>query len=189
MIILEGPDNSGKSTLGKKLAKKFDLVLRHSIRPDKSLVTHEVLKHSRDQLIPSRVIQDRVYAISEYVYGTIIRGKTALGPFHAQALRDLYSRDHLIIYCRPSKKTILNNKGRDQMEGVLDNHEAIIDEYDEVVVDINRYSNNWVITYDWEVMPFDYIVERVAAHLSMMDSRESSIQYLTEFKHAEPQEG
>lgn len=189
MIILEGPDNSGKSTLGRKLAKKFDLVLKHSIRPDKSWVTHEVLRHSRSQLIPSRIIQDRVYAISEYIYGNIIRGHTALGPFHAQALRDLYSRDHLIIYCRPQMKTILNNKGRDQMEGVLDHHEAIVKEYDDVMGDIARYSSNRVISYDWETMPNEYIYERVAAHLLEMDSRESSIQYLTEFRHAKPQEG
>jgi len=184
MIILEGADNSGKSTLGKKLAKKFHLPLVHSSRPKGNLLPLEILSHSNNQLKPSKTIQDRVYAISEYVYGHVIRGKTDLGAHHAIALEDLYSRDHLIIYCRPNLKTILKNVGREQMEGVIDNHPELVNEYDELMVDIGRYSNNKVVRYDYELDPINYVYERVADHLSKLYSQESSIHFLTRIKHA-----
>jgi len=70
------------------------------------------------------------------------------------------------------------------MEGVIDNHPALVNEYDELMVDIGRYSNNKVVRYDYELDPINYVYERVADHLSKLYSQESSIHFLTRIKHA-----
>lgn len=150
MIILEGADNSGKSTLGEYLSNKLNLPLRHSEKPNPEWTPVEALGHSSRQLRPQSAILDRVYALSEYVYGPICRGASALGEQHQEALLDLYNRPYLIIYCRPHLSTILRNGGRDQMEGVLENHQKIVEEYDRLMDDVSRFSCCQVVNYDWQ---------------------------------------
>lgn len=150
MIILEGPDNSGKSTLGVTLAKALETTTRHSIRPAPGSTPLQCLEHSARQLRPQRVILDRVFAISESIYGPICRGQSAMERHTREAILDLYQRPYLIIYCRPRSKTILDNKGRDQMPGVLENHQKIIAAYDRIMLDISRFSKCRVIQYDWQ---------------------------------------
>lgn len=182
MIIIEGPDNAGKTTLAKKLSKRLDLPMVHSVRPKRGDSPEVVLSHSNSQLQPQNAILDRVYAISEWVYGRVIRGKTALGHFHSQALLDLYHRPYLIIHCRPKMETILDNRGRDQMAGVIDNHKRIVEEYDYIMADLNRFSHCTVVSYDWESNSFDILANRCSGHLSRNHSRFTSVEYLTKFK-------
>lgn len=150
MIIIEGPDNSGKSTLGVKLSLDLKLPLIHSEKPNPDWTPEQALEHATRQLRPRVALLDRVYTISEYVYGPICRGRSALSELHPEALLDLYCRNYLIIYCRPSDKAILNNKGRDQMEGVLENHSKIIKEYDRLMTEVEIFGSNTVIRYNWE---------------------------------------
>lgn len=182
MIIIEGPDNAGKTTLANKLSKRLGLPVVHSVRPKRGDSEGVVLSHSNSQLQPQNAILDRVYAISEWVYGRVIRGKTALGHFHSQALLDLYHRPYLIIYCRPEMETILNNKGRKQMAGVLEHHQKIVEEYDYIMTDLNRYSHSTVVRYDWEINNFDLLANRCQAHLDRNHSRFTSVEYLTKFR-------
>ena len=150
MIIIEGCDNSGKSMLAAQLSKALDIPARHSSRPDPKWTSVQALEHSSRQLRPQRAILDRVYSISEPIYGPIVRGKNALGDCARQAILDLYQRPYLIIYCRPHVDTILRNAGREQMEGVIENHRQLVQRYDDFMLDIIRFSKCTVIQYDWE---------------------------------------
>lgn len=182
MIIIEGPDNAGKSTLAEKLSKALNIPVIHSVRPEKGWKEKDVLYHSTWQLRPQEAILDRVYAISEYVYGRVIRGKTALGELHSEALFDLYNRPYLIIYCRPDDNVILDNKGRDQMDGVIQHHQTIIDEYDVLMEEIKRFSIGSVIHYDWKSTIFDNLVAKCNKHLTDFHSRNISSQFMTKFR-------
>lgn len=150
MIIIEGPDNSGKSTLSAKLAKDLGTTYRHSVKPDPKWTPLEALAHSAMTLRPQRVILDRLYAISESIYGPIVRGRSALGDKAQEAILDLYQRPYLVIYCRPDIKTITKKNGRDQMPGVIENHLMLIKGYDEFMGDMAFFSKSQVIYFDWE---------------------------------------
>lgn len=168
MIILEGPDNAGKTALGNHLAAKLETIVRHSVRLTGN--EQECLAHSRRQLLPQRAILDRVYAISEPVYGPICRGKSSLGAWGAEAIMDLYHRPYLIIYCRPPSSVILKNDGREQMEGVIENHAAIIAGYDKIMTDIAMFSHCTVVRYDWtDKSSLPSLVETCRQHLLKHD--------------------
>lgn len=180
MIIIEGPDNSGKSTLAERLSQELKIPVIHSQRPSGS--PSEILEHSFKQLQPQMAILDRVYAMSEYVYGPICRGATDLGDLHHKALIDLYNRPYLIIYCRPPMETILKNDGRDQMEGVLDNHQAIVERYDELMMEVSRFTTGKVIQYDWTKVGIMTVVGYAKKHHKEMHSQAVSSLYMTMFK-------
>lgn len=170
MIIIEGADNCGKTMLGERLAKQLQVPLRHSEKPNPAWTTRECRDHSMRQLVPQRVILDRVYAMSETIYGPICRGQSALGDYAQEALLDLYHRPHLIIYCRPPLEVILKNNGREQMEGVLDNHKAIVEAYDRLYWDMLRFSKCLIIQYDWkDKTSFPDLLNRCQNHLGLYD--------------------
>lgn len=182
MIIIEGADNSGKSTLGARLSKDLGVPLLHSVRPDPHSNEHACLRHSRDQLMPKHAILDRVYAISEPIYGPICRGKSSLGNRGEDAMLDLMNRNHLIIYCRPHTATILRNAGRDQMEGVIENHQKIIDAYDRVFDDLSAFHSGKIIYHDWKVKSsYPLLLQMCSDHLKQSESIRSSAAFLSRF--------
>jgi hypothetical protein len=179
MIILEGPDNAGKSTLARQLSKLLEIPQRHSERPDPAWTPLECLEHSSRQLRPQRAILDRIYAISEPIYGPVCRGKNALGDKARQAILDLYQRPYLIIYCRPRLATILANNGRDQMDGVVDNHNKLVQKYDDFMMDVCRFSKCTVIQYDWQnKVEMASLVQRCKDHLLKFDQANWSATFL-----------
>lgn len=78
IVILEGPDGSGKTTLAKWLQHRYDLVYHHEGPPPAgvSVIDHylELLETARD----FDVVFDRM-ALGERVYGPILRGEDRLG--------------------------------------------------------------------------------------------------------------
>lgn len=101
-IILEGTDNSGKSTLARELARRFDVpVLHPGPRPT---TPEEETQCISDQWFKShgRLVLDRVTCISTPAY--------TVG-FTDRYLKEAMLLDHaqcLVIYCRPPAKEILN---------------------------------------------------------------------------------
>lgn len=152
MIILEGPDNSGKSTLAAKLHRDLGIRVIHSIKPSENWTSKMVYEHCLKQIAPQTevAILDRVTAISEAIYGPICRGESALGNYQTEALLDLWQRPYTVVYCRPDDETILDNQGREQMPGVLENHKRIIEAYDRMMEDLGRFACPYVIHYDWK---------------------------------------
>lgn len=188
MIIIEGPDNAGKSMLAEKLCKELGVPVIHSVRPGKDWTADDTLYHSTKQLMPTRAILDRVYAVSEYVYGRIIRGKTALEHRHSEALMDFYYRPYLTIYCRPDMDTILANGDRDQMEGVIDNHRAIVEEYDLVFEEISQFTTGTILKYNWKTDNLNNLIGKCQKYLTKFNSKHVSSEYMTRFRDKQPQE-
>jgi thymidylate kinase len=88
MIILEGPDGGGKSTLAANLERLFDFEIHHhgpypEISDPDELADKYVASITRD--VVRDVVMDRSW-ISESIYGPIVRGHSRLSHVHAVAL-------------------------------------------------------------------------------------------------------
>jgi len=153
MIIVEGMDNTGKSTIAKLLGDTFQLpVVDRQGRPERDeQVIEQIMSFL---LLDPPAILDRHPLISERVYGLVIRKRDIFEPplkfnfFLERLLRD----DPLIIYCRPDLARILNfTKG--QMSGVEETAEALVECYDDLISGLNRmcfniYQYNYANLYE-----------------------------------------
>lgn len=107
IVIVEGPDGAGKTSLAKRLAADHGLFYHHEGAPPKGVdpLYHygSILDHARG--IPSGIVFDR-FALGERVYGPILRGKDSLGEDGWRVFRRLLwaSGAHTIL-CLPSFQT------------------------------------------------------------------------------------
>lgn len=112
MIVVEGPDNSGKSTLVKTLVERgFPLIKRERFKPGKeetiglSYLRALIPKHG-DRLEHSKGVLDRLLA-SEIIYGEIFRnGSRITGGEHLAILNMLIAYNASIIFCDPGNAAI-----------------------------------------------------------------------------------
>lgn len=119
LIIIEGMDNTGKSTLVKKLSSYLP---HHEVVVSPGPCAEHV-KWCKDELArtDSR-IYDRFPIFSETVYGNIIRGHSTLSNYIDQLLLMLGWAKPLIIYCDPGIEVIRGTfHEREQMAGVREN--------------------------------------------------------------------
>ena len=117
VILVDGIDCSGKSTLVESLGKKFPgIVIKPNYRPkdksDKEISKYkrhayavmEFINQNRKDLF---IILDRFYS-SELVYSKVKRKYDAFDDMsYTRIERSLASLPHLYIYCAPSKEVII----------------------------------------------------------------------------------
>lgn len=136
MIILEGPDNTGKSTLKNRLMKVFPLKdMGHSGGPPNTVEEWEdrmyrLLLNNTGKETRSFIVDRFFY--SEIVYGKVLRGGTIVPQDNMDRLEDLLmEHDPMIIYCRrPVHRIKETLSERDQLEGVNENISRICRAYD-----------------------------------------------------------
>lgn len=140
MIIVEGFDASGKSTLAKKIADKLGWPVLHTGGPTKNYDdVVSCLARSRKRMA-MYVVQDRITHVSEAVYSMLTQPKQS-----AVAIRCLHEiHDGVtMIYCRPPTAFLLEAlknqhiaKGYDSpnhLAHVLENARQLIAIYDTVM--------------------------------------------------------
>jgi hypothetical protein len=178
MVIVEGMDNSGKTTLVRALSEDCKLLVMNNRRRPKS--REDVIDYV-DMVIPIAnrfpVILDRFAPISEPIYGPICRDshlltkddigqcllKVARGQTSTGVLQGNGSMA-LIIYCRPRDSTVLGFKDDiPQMEGVIENGQALLQAYDKSMKELGSF---WftVAHYDWEIDSYNSIKNLVSQH-------------------------
>lgn len=115
LIIVEGPDGAGKTTMVRMLMEELDWpvaprVVSHEAQAMVDLVewTEE---NVRKPLEP--MLYDRHRLISEPIYGPILRNKMEPGFDDVRWLGRMHylfrDKDPLVIFCLPPLQTVLNN--------------------------------------------------------------------------------
>lgn len=141
MVIVEGMDNSGKSTLANYLGEKFDLKIIKRSGPPASSESF-LLETLSFLVLNPEAIFDRHPIISEGVYAPVLRG---INVFETEGttwefwMDRLQQCNPLIIYCRPPDEKILCfHPDLPQMDGVEQNARRLIDRYDKLMDRIEK---------------------------------------------------
>lgn len=126
MIVVEGPDGAGKTTLINYLLENtgnLEVAPRVVSKDAEALVDLRQWVHTNLRVGKQRMIFDRHRLISEPIYGPILRKKLEPGfsdaNWFAPALEKFYSIDPLVIYCLPPLKTVWSNVQDDEDNKVV----------------------------------------------------------------------
>lgn len=172
MIVLEGPDGAGKTTLLTHLQRRFPMIDTHE-RFSTSVggPVDDLSARVRDDMhtVSQRAPQfyDRHPFISEFIYGSLVRGKIKDGLDRVEMLpfRKRFYEEALVILCLPSFDEVFKNVHHDldnQMAGVLPNIGLIYHAYNRLLGDPTIRNLVWY-SYDEHPGP-DFVEEQVARY-------------------------
>lgn len=136
LIILEGPDGAGKTTLAEKIAKSSKYMLLHRSKPkteeEKQNMMAEYLQVIRSG---KNMIFDRCW-YSEMVYGRIMRDDSCITyPEMYELERLLLKCGAILIYCTDKPETLWKRCG-DRGEDYIKDYKKFLDickAYDELM--------------------------------------------------------
>lgn len=168
VVLLEGSEQCGKTTLADKIHERFKADYMHGDRPTTTNFEtfHKRMCIAAIELAENGhvVILDRCY-ISHLVYGNLFDNKVEYDPeeMHKELIKSLNSVDAtlLVVYCRPDRtfEPNLRSEMYDDSDGRIQN------EYDNV---IERFANTSAefIRYDWKADPSGESVLKFIEELS-----------------------
>ena len=136
ILIIEGPDGSGKTTLANKLSEQTGWPVIHRVQPktdaDKQQMLAEYIRIIKNG---KNAILDRGW-YSEMAYGPIMRDASVISyPQMYELERLLAKKGALIIYCTDSPE-ILWQRATRRGEDYITNYEtfvAICEAFDEIM--------------------------------------------------------
>jgi len=159
IIILEGADNSGKSTLAKRLSEVTGLPVVHPGGPPANIAEAVVRCMEQDQLFNLSTeldfIFDRVTCISDRIY----RGKPEYHNIFSLYQRAISrAKNVLVVYCNPSEGRLRNfddhvmqaHEDEAVVKHAKDNIDRIIAEYSDVMHDLSNHRHIDIIEYNFE---------------------------------------
>lgn len=157
LIVVEGPDGSGKSTLIENLryaTDRYFCIFKPTGPPRTSQNLYGAVRHlgalRYGPDVP--IVVDRHPLISEPIYGVALRNEDIVAKRYSaeevQFLLDV-TVDRL-IYCRPPAHIIAESLGKNrQLKGVSEQVGKIIGMYDERMKTLRQRVSFPVLTYDW----------------------------------------
>ena len=159
IIVVEGPDNSGKTTLAHRLAKDLaGVYVKSESKPEQTQTVDLFdtwIRSADSPVLFPYVVCDRHHWISTPIYDLILRRPSRIDMFAATMA---CSRFHA-IYCRPPVSRIRHfNDDISQLTGVTENIQWIVDEYDRVFCGHSRRIFASVIVYDWTVDSYENVL-------------------------------
>lgn len=129
MLVIEGMDNSGKSTLARELADNIGLIVRESEGPPRS--PEEMNERvDRYQTLEGHLFV-RHPCVSEAIYGPRIRGSNCITPGRTMLF---YEAKPLLVYCDAGTRGMagherLPHDTDEHMAGLELEYQAILTEY------------------------------------------------------------
>jgi len=167
LIIVEGCDNTGKSTLVQKLSGDMKLLtINNRRRPETISDSWDYLYLVAPLAARFSVIADRWQPISEPIYGPICRN-TRIFTAREVELQHQYLTEWIVgkatlIFCRPPLDRILQFGSREQMEGVIDNARRIVSAYDDEMARLEHHTEFFnVVRWDFAHDSYDALLARV----------------------------
>jgi hypothetical protein len=182
MVIIEGPDGSGKTTLINQLQKDVNLPIHERFcnsdgSPTRNnsetqdpgeraqLFYHAYTDTASLDSQPTS-IYDRHAMVSEYVYGPIVRGALPpqFGSHQASQMIKVIAQRSLFVLCRPPfERLMMSVRAQTQMDGVHDQIKSIKTAYDALYV----YWPGQKMTYDF-TSPISYqnLLSRIRLHIT-----------------------
>lgn len=160
MIILEGADGTGKTTLANAIAHKLNGMVLHAgfdkrwdIRQYHSAIITSAYFYEN---AGCPTIIDR-WTVSEEVYGRVFRGGAAYDT--AAMMKDAcISYDPILIYCRNDNVVENHKKNKAEREEMFDDMTEVAKVYDEVLKS-NKYGR-WIV-YDYTKNDMNKFVDMV----------------------------
>lgn len=124
IIVLEGCDGTGKTTLAEEL-KKLGFSYRHEGPPK----TKDLFTYYTNQLLsvaPGRdVVFDRLH-LGELVYGPVMRGRSELSTYQARLInRLLFARGGVLVLCTAPPMTLIGGWKARQNAEYLDTQQKV----------------------------------------------------------------
>lgn len=164
MLIFEGPDNSGKSTLASYISYQLGIPVHHFGKAPKDSNELEnrikFMFYYRDTYI-----FDRIPLISEPIYSLIRHDNLMMGiEKRDEYYRSLREVNPILIYCRPPNKVILDGHHQkkydsvDHFKKVEDHKKILIDRYDHIIEAARMPP---YIPYDYTTQEHDIILNTI----------------------------
>lgn len=154
-IIVEGPDNAGKSTLIKFLESNLRRsVIHNTVDKDSSSV---LAKQTQELSLEGNTIYDRSAVISEYIYCMVLKRAPVID-INLDSIFKL-AENTILIICLPSIDKVLGTT-KDEMEGVKENLRELYVEYDRLVDHLSVAGHHFVI-YDYEAVEKEDVLEYI----------------------------
>jgi hypothetical protein len=139
MIIIEGPDSSGKTRLAQKLSQDLGNIVIHNFGGPPKDYTETIDRAFKSiALMTQRVIQDRTPLISEPVYGRFMRNENIEHITCSMSFPIIKQMAPVIIYCRPPTSSI-----KDLSLHKIKKHDTA-----EYIADLVKYQANIIYRYD-----------------------------------------
>lgn len=161
MILVEGPDNSGKSTLIEQLTARFNLFKceRPHGPPKSAEELYFRIKDFQNFYKSKMFIMDRNPVIGESIYGPILRNHNMFEDldtqdqieFEAELFSKITTKTIFLIYCRPPLEVITNLETHqvkdydteEHLKSLSLNRYKIVQAYDDVMSHWAHYTYNY----------------------------------------------
>lgn len=145
MIVVEGFDGTGKSTLSEALGKELGWPVYHPGGPTKDLMDVAACLHRSNLRYSERCVQDRCTHISESVYSMMTRpDRAALALSHLGNLMT----PRVVIHCRIPSHVVLDrirnhvakeHETEEHVRSVIENAAALLGIYNTVMALVERH--------------------------------------------------
>lgn len=182
MILVEGLDNTGKTTLVDSIQEHFPALRHRSSIGNQHPPDNELLQMAWDEVNPNNwdVVSDRSRIVSEFCYGSFTRptGPRWAVDVETELMSRLLHHPHLIVWCnRPLERIIETFDEREQLGGVFEHLVEIQTAYERIIKFLDYMG--WIreregfpslrtVQYDFEQpVAVDVVMDAVKAYLEV----------------------
>lgn len=170
-VILEGPDNGGKSTLASRLVERSGGVYVSNLG-GRTMTRDQLHERARAVVYSQQklIIAERFHPISDYIYRKIFGGERVFTDSELKFfLNCLAVRGSLIVYCRPPLPAAMGAEHRPAgdddaawIKRVEQDMPTLFRAYDVLMAQIALHNPIKVVHYDWTCSWSAGIVEDAA---------------------------